>query len=531
MNRICCVCLIVLIITPLTQAAASGVYTLNSGTATETSITAAPSSTDQSGIYVYNSGNLTVGTINITSSGGASNTDNSCKYGINAGVLAGTSSTKGTVAITGTSNTITTTGSAANGLFATYSGSSISMAGGTIICYGGNAHGVDVTYGGSISLTNVDITTYGASSSAVATDYGGGTVTVNGGTIIAGCTQSDGHSAGIYSTGTITVSNATVSSVTDCGGVIDGANGIYLANTSLTGCVEGIKIWKTAPATGSAVVVIDGGSLTTTSGDGFYVTGTTGNAATATLTVKNGATVNPSNGNILNVNSSSTAAFNAGKVTLTGNLVADSTSTITASLASATTLTGTASKTAMTIDSNSIWNVTGSSTLTSLSNSGTVAFADSSAANTISGAYTQASTGTLSILLGGDSTYNKLAVTGKATLAGTLDVQLDGDYLPAVGQTFTIITRGSASGSFASVTTSPYITCSVAYNTTSVVITITSVRDTLADFDYDGDVDYVDLKTLTDAWLGSSDVADIEPEDGDGIVNFLDFASFALDWQ
>ena len=153
------------------------------------------------------------------------------------------------------------------------------MLGGTITASGANAHGVDATYGGAVTLSNVNVTTYGASSSAIATDFGGGTVKVTGGTIYASNTTAGSHSAAIYSTGTITVNNATATSMADCGGVIDGANSIILTNTALTGLVEGFKLWKTAPASGAATVKMSGGSLTVTAGDGFYVTGTAGNAA------------------------------------------------------------------------------------------------------------------------------------------------------------------------------------------------------------------------------------------------------------
>ena len=353
--------------------AQTGVYTLNGGTANPSSLTETTSTADQSGILVYNAGNLTVGAVSITTSGNASSTDNSDKYGINAAILAGTSSTKGTIMIAGSANTVVTTGSVANGLFATYSGSSVTMLGGTITASGANAHGVDATYGGAITLSNVNVTTYGASSSAIATDFGGGTVTVTGGTIYASNTTAGSHSAAIYSTGTITVNGARATSMADCGGVIDGANSIILTNTVLTGTVEGFKLWKTAPASGNATVKINGGSLTATAGDAFYITGTTGNAAAGTINVSGGAIISASTGNILNVDSSSTAAFTASGETLAGNLYADSTSTITASLQNGTTLTGCLNSVkVLTIDSTSTWNATSNSVVTSLTNSGTI---------------------------------------------------------------------------------------------------------------------------------------------------------------
>jgi autotransporter-associated beta strand protein len=357
--------------------AQTGVYTLNGGTASLVGITNSTSTADQSGIFVYNSGNLSVGTVKITTSGNASNADKAGKYGVNAGVLAGTSTSQGTVLISGNSNQIVTSGSVANGLFATYSGSSITMLGGRISCTGFNAHGVDVTFGGSIILSNVDVTTWGANSSALATDFGGGTVKVYGGTIIASNTTAGSHSAGIYSTGSITVNDANVTSVADSGGVIDGANSITLTNTTLQGALEGITMWKTAPASGNATVTIKGGSVTARGGNVFYLNGNTGNAAAGTLNVLGGAVLSASTSNLIKVDRSSTAAFTATEETLTGNFVTDSTSTINALLRTNTTLIGAVNAAAtgtdrLTIDSTSTWNVTSNSTLTSLTNAGTI---------------------------------------------------------------------------------------------------------------------------------------------------------------
>ena len=43
-----------------------------------------------------------------------------------------------------------------------------------------------------------------------------------------------------------------------------------------------------------------------------------------------------------------------------------------------------------------------------------------------------------------------MAVTGAATLGGALEVTLINDFSPELGDTFTIMTYGSVSGSFAS---------------------------------------------------------------------------------
>jgi autotransporter-associated beta strand protein len=400
-----------------TAQAQTGAYAQNGGTATLSNFSTNTSVNDQSGIFAYNTGSVTVGTVNITTSGNASSADNAGKYGVNAGILAGTSTSKGTVVITGSSNLIVTSGSVANGLFATYSGSAITMLGGRISCTGANAHGVDVTYGGLITLSNVDIATWGASSSAIATDFGGGTLKVYGGTIIASNTTPGSHSAGIYSTGTISVNAADIRSMADCGGVIDGANTIILTNTVLQGALEGIKLWKTAPVSGNAIVTIKGGSLIAMGGNAFYVTGTTGNAAAGTINVLDGATLSASTGILVKADGSSTATFSATGVALAGNLVTDTTSTIHTVLRTNSTLDGAISPAGtgtenLTLDSTSTWNVTANSVLTRLTNAGTI-----NGPGTVTAGTLILQSGVINAVLAGAAGLTK-TTTGTATLSG-----------------------------------------------------------------------------------------------------------------
>ncbi len=85
-------------------------------------------------------------------------------------------------------------------------------------------------------------------------------------------------------------------------------------------------------------------------------------------------------------------------------------------------------------------------------NSGTVTLGGSQVAGaTIAGNYTQTTAGTLDIKLGGASAgqYDQLHVTGNASLAGTLNVSLVGDFNPGPGDSFQIITYlGTLAGDF-----------------------------------------------------------------------------------
>ncbi|MGO9923378.1 MAG: autotransporter outer membrane beta-barrel domain-containing protein [Isosphaeraceae bacterium] len=86
-------------------------------------------------------------------------------------------------------------------------------------------------------------------------------------------------------------------------------------------------------------------------------------------------------------------------------------------------------------------------------NTGTVNLGSTGAAGllTINGNYTQTSTGSLDFDLGGttaDSQYNQLAVSGTATLGGTVDVSVTNGSPPALGNTFQPLIFSSSTGAF-----------------------------------------------------------------------------------
>ena len=72
---------------------------------------------------------------------------------------------------------------------------------------------------------------------------------------------------------------------------------------------------------------------------------------------------------------------------------------------------------------------------------------------TIHGNYTQTSSGTLNIDLASASSFDRLLIDVAASLAGALHVNLINGFMPSHNQTFTIMTFGSHTGNFTSVTT------------------------------------------------------------------------------
>ncbi len=96
---------------------------------------------------------------------------------------------------------------------------------------------------------------------------------------------------------------------------------------------------------------------------------------------------------------------------------------------------------------------------------------------TISGTYTQNAGGTLDIELGGTSpgsSYDQLVV-GTAALGGTLQLTLINAFTPTVGQQFTILTAGSLSGTFSTVTLTNFPAnrgVNVSYNSPTGTVTV-----------------------------------------------------------
>jgi hypothetical protein len=330
--------------------------------------------TDQSAILVDGT-TQTVANATITSDSVTSSQDDSSFHGLNAAVLAKNGGT-----LTLSCATVTTTGAGANGVFATGAGSAISLSNVAIQCSADGGHGVDATETATLHLQDVDIATAGSHGAAIATDRGGGTIDAVGGTV----TTSGIDSPGIYSTGIITVSGAVISATGAEGAVIEGANSITLTDTDLSGAKgtrdRGLMVYQSmsGDAQGNqGVFTMTGGSFTwpSTTGPAIYVTNTT-----AVITLSNVALSN-SSGTLLKASADQwgTSGANGGTVTFTadgqslsGDLVADSLSSITVTLQNASSLSGSinsdggAKSVALTLDETSTWGVGADSVVATL---------------------------------------------------------------------------------------------------------------------------------------------------------------------
>ena len=318
----------------------SGVHILDGKTAAESEANYTSNTTNTSAVYVINGGDLTLISPTITTSGNSSSQDASSFYGLNAAVLA-TSGSR--VNITG--GTVTTTGSGANGVFATGEGTMINLTDFSINCSGDGGHGVDATLEGMLALNDVDIITFGAHGAAIATDRGSGRIDVTGGAIATYGTDSPG----IYSTGVITVNDSLVKGI-GAEAAVMGSNSITLINTSLESGRQktgGIMIYQSFSGdaeNGTGTFVTNGGSISVPSGPVFFVTNT--NAA---IELK-GTDVASASGMLINATATSRwgrAGSNGGRVSftaddedLTGDLVCDNVSSIAARLQNGTILAG-----------------------------------------------------------------------------------------------------------------------------------------------------------------------------------------------
>jgi hypothetical protein len=89
--------------------------------------------------------------------------------------------------------------------------------------------------------------------------------------------------------------------------------------------------------------------------------------------------------------------------------------------------------------------------------------------------YSQDASGSLAVGIAGDADFDAYAVTGAATLGGTLDISLLNAYEPALGLSFEILTASSVSGTFDTVNGTSIVTgkrFDVIYGANNVTLTV-----------------------------------------------------------
>jgi uncharacterized protein with beta-barrel porin domain len=117
-----------------------------------------------------------------------------------------------------------------------------------------------------------------------------------------------------------------------------------------------------------------------------------------------------------------------------------------------------------------------------LTNQGTVSPGNSPGTLTITGNYTQTASGTFTVDIASATNYDKLNVSGTASLDGTVQVVLDGGYVPAANQTFSniITAAGGINGTFATIeapAVNPTLAWEALYSATDFSLTLQTIRD------------------------------------------------------
>ena len=126
---------------------------------------------------------------------------------------------------------ITSNSKGSNAVFATGENSVINVENTNIHTKSDSSRGLDATYKGTVNGKNLTITTEGAHSATLATDRGEGTITAEA----AKLTTSGEGSPVIYSTGNIMVNNVNGIANNSEIGVVEGKNSITLTNSNVTG--------------------------------------------------------------------------------------------------------------------------------------------------------------------------------------------------------------------------------------------------------------------------------------------------------
>lgn len=335
-------------------------------------------------------------------SGASSNAETGDFYGMNAALLA----TNG-AQVTIDNADVSSSAQNGNGIFSYGSGTVVTVKDTTITTTKDNSGGIQTTGGGTTYGENLLITTAGNSSAAIRSDRGGGTVRVTGGTF----TTNGYNSPAVYSTADISVTNALLTATASEALVIEGKNSIALTDCQASGSMDGahstsgdenvhaVMIYQSMSGdaeVGTSQFTMIGGSLTGNAGDLFYITNTH-----CLMTLQGVELVNTdATGALLRISGNSAtrgwgkAGSNGAQVEavcvaqiLNGDILVDTISTLSLTLRQGSVFTGSIQvydnqwggtalrdNVSLTIEEGCTWSLTGNSTLTTLTNHGTILY-------------------------------------------------------------------------------------------------------------------------------------------------------------
>ena len=355
--------------------------------------------TDENAIHVSEGANAVLknDTINRTSSDSKGGDDSSF-YGVGAALL----TTDGTTYLS--DSTITTDAAGAAGVFS-YGDGITYVADSKITTQQDTAGGIHAAGGGTLYAWNLDVETSGESSAAIRSDRGGGTMVVDGGSY----TSNGKGSPAIYSTADIAVNDAQLTANGSEAICIEGLNSIHLFDSDLTGnmsddeqsdCTWNVILYQSMSGdseVGNSTFEMDGGSLTAKNGGMFYTTNTESTITLSDVDITYAddndfflrcTGNNNQRGWGTSGQNGADCLFTAVDQEMKGDVIWDSISQLDFYMTEGSTLTGAVTNDEtyageggdgycnLYLDKDSTWIVTGDSTLTALSNAGTIKDAD-----------------------------------------------------------------------------------------------------------------------------------------------------------
>ena len=232
--------------------------------------------TDENAALVSSGANVTFDNVDITrNSSDSTGGDNSSFYGVGAALLA----TEGNAYVKG--GTVTTDAAGGAGLFA-YGDGTVYAADTTIKTTQDTSGGIHAAGGGKLYAWDLNVETDGESAAAIRSDRGGGTMVVDGGTY----TSNGEGSPVVYCTADIAVKDATLTANGSEAVCIEGLNSLHLFDCDLTGNMSDLSqndsTWTVIlyqsmsgdSEVGNSTFQMDGGTLTSQNGGVFYTTNT-----------------------------------------------------------------------------------------------------------------------------------------------------------------------------------------------------------------------------------------------------------------
>lgn len=300
---------------------------------------------------------------------------------------------------------ITASAPASRGVVGTGAGTVLEIADSSITTTGDRSDGLQNAAGATTTADSLTVTTAGNYSSAVRADGDGGVLTVQGGVYTSG----GAHSPAIYAAGSILVQDATLTANNSEALVLEGGQTLTLENCTVRGNMNGtldasreenlrnVLVYRpdTTAQRQAARLLIQGGSLQNGSGDLFYLTNVWCQMELDGVTIQDGG-----DGVLLRVtgndgtngwgqagDNGARAEILAKNQVLEGDILVDTISTMSLTLAGNSSLTGSiqvladgeavsplAGTVSVQIDPGCRWTLTADSVVSTLVNNGTIEY-------------------------------------------------------------------------------------------------------------------------------------------------------------